>query len=142
MSEMLALDGKIIELYRTGSQDALKETQRVYGAYLMTVAEGILRDRQDAEECVNDTYLRAWESIPKTQPANLKAYLAKVTRNLSISRLRNNQAKKRGGDAVITSYIGMCFVHKPFRSIGHQYSGQFKQFRHIRLFIEIGLIRV
>lgn len=104
MSEMLALDGKIIELYRTGSQDALKETQRVYGAYLMTVAEGILRDRQDAEECVNDTYLRAWESIPKTQPANLKAYLAKVTRNLSISRLRNNQAKKRGGDAVVTSY--------------------------------------
>lgn len=104
MSEKLTPEENIIELFRNGSEDAIRETQRVYGAYLHTIAEEILRDRQDAEECVNDTYLRAWESIPKTRPGNLKAYLAKLTRNLSISRLRNNQAKKRGGDAVITSY--------------------------------------
>ena len=97
-------DNRIIELFRNGSEDAVRETQRLYGAYMLAVAEGVLRNRQDAEECVNDTYLRAWESIPKADPDNLKAYLLRTVRNLAISRLRSNQAKKRGGDAVITSF--------------------------------------
>ena len=114
MSEKLTPEENIINLYRSGSEEAVRETQRLYGAYLHTIAEGILRDRQDAEECVNDTYLRAWESIPKAEPGNLRAYLAQMTRNISISRLRNNQAKKRGGDAVITSYeeLSECIPDK------------------------------
>ncbi|MBO4280234.1 MAG: sigma-70 family RNA polymerase sigma factor [Lachnospiraceae bacterium] len=102
--EITTEDYRILQLFRSGSEDAIREIQRVYGGYLFTLAEGILKDRQDAEECVNDTYLRAWESIPKAEPDNLKAYLSRVVRNLSISRLRSNQAKKRGGDKTFTSY--------------------------------------
>ena len=97
-------DNRIIQLYLDRSEEAVRETQRLYGAYLHAIASGVLRDYQDAEECVNDTYLRAWESIPKAEPDNLKAYLSRVVRNLSISRLRSNQAKKRGGDKTFTSY--------------------------------------
>lgn len=97
-------DNRIIQLYLNRSEEAVRETQRLYGAYLHAIASGVLRDYQDAEECVNDTYLRAWDSIPKTEPDNLKAYLAKTVRNLAISRLRSNLARKRGGEAVVTSF--------------------------------------
>ena len=102
--ENKAEDIRIMELFQYGSEDAISEVHRVYGAYLKTIAEGVLRNPQDAEECVNDTYLRAWGSIPKTEPGNLKAYLSKLIRNISISRLRSNLAKKRGGDMTFTSY--------------------------------------
>ena len=102
--ENKAEDIRIIELFKDGSEDAGREVHRVYGAYLKTIAEGVLRNPQDAEECVNDTYLRAWGSIPKAEPGNLKAYLSKLIRNISVSRLRSNLAKKRGGDVTVTSY--------------------------------------
>ena len=102
--ENRAEDIRVLELFRNGSEDAIMEVQRVYGTYLKSIAEGVLRNPQDAEECVNDTYLRAWGSIPKAEPDNLKAYLSKLVRNISISRLRSNLAKKRGGDVTVTSY--------------------------------------
>lgn len=90
-------DGDIIKLYFERSEKAIKETDTKYGNYCMTIAENILRSRPDSEECVNDTYLRAWNSIPPQMPQRLSAYLGKITRNLAINRYNKLSAKKRGG---------------------------------------------
>ena len=97
-------DEAIIELFWNRSEIAISETKRKYSSYLSTIANNILHNEQDAEECENDTYLRAWNSIPELHPNNLKAYLSKIIRNLSISRLRRNLAQRRGGNIMITSY--------------------------------------
>ncbi len=88
-------DGAIIELYFARSEDAVGETARKYGAYCRRIAENILRRREDAEECVNDTYLAAWNAMPPERPACLRAFLGRITRNLSIARYRRERAQKR-----------------------------------------------
>lgn len=90
-------DEKIIELYFARSEAAISETARKYGAFFRCVSRNILRSEQDSEECVNDAYLKAWNSIPPQKPAKLQAYLARIVRNLSINRLKNLTAEKRGG---------------------------------------------
>lgn len=90
-------DEAILELYWARSEAAIDETDRVYGRYCYTVAFGILRDQQDAEETVNDAWLKAWESIPPERPRSLKGFLARITRQLSINRLERSIARKRGG---------------------------------------------
>ena len=97
-------DNQILQLYFDGSESAIRETQAKYGRYLLAIATGILGNAADAEECVNDLYLRAWNGIPQSKPQNLRAYLTGMIRNIAISRLRMNQAAKRGGEALITSY--------------------------------------
>ena len=91
-------DEGILLLYRQRQDRALLETQAKYGRLCFRVADGILSDARDAEECVNDTWFHAWNAIPPEWPARLSAWLARVTRNLAISRLRSRRAKKRGGD--------------------------------------------
>ena len=81
-------DRQIISLYFARDERALSETERQYGRYCMTVSMNILAREQDAEECVNDTWLRAWNAIPPTNPTSLKAWLGRVVRNLSLTRLR------------------------------------------------------
>ena len=88
-------DGEIIELYFKRDEAAIKETDIKYGAYCHTVAMNILKDIFDAEECVNDTYHRAWQVIPPTRPTRLGAFLAKITRNIAIDRYKRDHAKKR-----------------------------------------------
>lgn len=90
-------DEEIIGLYFERSEKALAETAEKYGGYCRTVAENILRDPQDAEECFNSALLGAWNSIPPNSPLNLKIYLAKITRNIALNRLRAQTAGKRGG---------------------------------------------
>ncbi|MBO6041279.1 MAG: RNA polymerase sigma factor [Oscillospiraceae bacterium] len=90
-------DESILQLFFQRREDALKETQAKYARLCLRVANGILSDERDAEECVNDTWLRAWNAIPPERPARLSAWLAKVTRNLAITRLRGRAARKRGG---------------------------------------------
>ena len=97
-------DEAIVELFWNRSESAIDETKKKYGVFLRTLARNILQDFQDVEECENDTYFHTWKSIPPMQPANLKAYLAKIIRNLAISRLRKKSAQKRGGDIVILPY--------------------------------------
>ncbi len=97
-------DERILQLYFDGSESALRETQAKYGRYLHAIAVGILGNAADAEECVNDLYLRAWNAIPQAKPQDLKAYLAGAIRNIAVSRLRKNQAAKRGGEALTASY--------------------------------------
>ncbi|MBQ7474780.1 MAG: RNA polymerase sigma factor [Clostridia bacterium] len=90
-------DEAIIRLFWNRDEKAIEETGRKYLHYLMKISVGVLGDTGEAEECVNDTYLKAWESIPPTRPASLSAYLAAVVRRISISRKRKAEASKRGG---------------------------------------------
>ena len=93
-------DQAIIDLYFARSEQALEETDRKYGAYCRSIAEHILRNVQDTEECVNDTWLRAWNAMPPQRPGVLSAFLGKITRNLSLDRCRLTKAEKRGGGAM------------------------------------------
>ena len=90
-------DQKIIELYCRRSENAIAETAGKYGRYCTAIAYGILGSREDAQECVSDAYLTAWNAIPPRRPADLGTYLGKITRNLSIDRLRTRSREKRGG---------------------------------------------
>ena len=93
-------DADIVALYLNRDESALEVTQRIYGPYCLSVAMNILQDPSDAEECVNDTYLRAWNSIPPHKPTVLRLFLGKITRNLAIDRYR--QRKSRGHDFDLT----------------------------------------
>ena len=93
-------DSRIIELYWNRDSDAIEESGKKYGAYCFSIANNILRSKEDAEECVNDTWLRAWNAIPPQKPAKLQMFLAKITRNLSFDRLRSHSAEKRGGGEI------------------------------------------
>lgn len=90
-------DWQIIALYNERSEAALSETSAKYGKYCRTIAYNILYNEEDSEECVNDTWLRAWEAIPPQYPNRLSAFLGKITRNLALNRYKQNAAKKRGG---------------------------------------------
>lgn len=95
-------DRQIIELYWQRNADAISETASKYGAYCFQVADNILHDAEDSEECVNDTWLRAWEAMPPGRPDVLRMFLAKITRNLSFDRFRARNTKKRGsGETVL-----------------------------------------
>lgn len=90
-------DEKIIDLYFARDEMAITETQMKYGSYCFSVANNILNNREDSEETVSDTWLRAWTTIPPQRPGVLKMYLAKITRNLAFSAYRTRTAAKRGG---------------------------------------------
>ncbi len=89
-------DCDIVELFFDRSEQAILETGKKYGRYCHTIAYNILRNKEDVEECVNDTYLRAWNSIPPKRPNRLQTYLGKITRNLALNKLEQSTALKRG----------------------------------------------
>ena len=90
-------DEDILQLFSQRRESAIAETQAKYGRLCFRVAAGILCDARDAEECVNDVWLRAWDTIQAERPARLSAWLTRVTRNLAVSRAREKSAQKRGG---------------------------------------------
>ena len=90
-------DSRIVELYLNRDQTAISETGQKYGHYCFSIANNILHDSEDASECVNDTYLGAWNAIPPYIPENLRAFLGKITRRLSLKKWRDKTAQKRGG---------------------------------------------
>ncbi len=90
-------DEKIIQLYWDRDEQAIPVTDIKYGAYCTSIAKNILGSNEDAEECVNDTYLNAWNAMPPHRPAVLSAFLGKITRNISLNRYKYNTAEKRGG---------------------------------------------
>lgn len=97
-------DSWIVELYWQRKEEAIEQSDIKYGPYCFTVANNILYNSEDSEECVQDTWIHAWNSIPPQRPQNLKAFLVKITRNLSLDRYRKKNAEKRGGgqmDAVL-----------------------------------------
>ena len=93
-------DSEILDLYWVRSETALSETEKKYGRYCNSIAYRILNDMEDAEECVNDTWLRAWKSIPPKRPNILSVFLGKIVRNLSLNRYEKQKAKKRGGGEI------------------------------------------
>lgn len=90
-------DEQIVALYWQRSEHAITETDQHYGRYFRYIAFGILQDDEDAKETVNDTYLKAWNTMPPQRPNHLKAFLGRITRQLSINRLEYNTAQKRAG---------------------------------------------
>lgn len=96
-------DNKIIDLFFDRDERAIKETQCKYGAYCYRIADNILRSAEDSEEVVNDTYIGAWNAIPPHRPTVFSAFLAKITRRLSMKKLRYNTAQKRSGDTAASA---------------------------------------
>ncbi len=88
-------DSEIVNLYWKRNEEAIQQTQQKYGAYLSKVAYNILSDFEDSKECVNDTYLAAWKSMPPHRPDVLSTYLGKITRQLSIDVFRKKKSAKR-----------------------------------------------
>lgn len=94
-------DRQIVELYWQKNADAISETANKYGSYCFAIAENILHNPEDSEECVNDTWLHAWNAIPPQRPDVLRMFLAKITRNLSFDRFNARKAEKRGGGEIM-----------------------------------------
>lgn len=90
-------DSAIIDLYWQRSEEALVQSDHKYGKLCRSVAFNILRDLEDTEECVNDTWLRAWNAMPPGRPSVLSAFFSRITRNLSLDRCKAAKAGKRGG---------------------------------------------
>ncbi len=88
-------DCEIIELYFIRSENAIRETERKYGSYLNTIAYNILRSKEDSEECVSDTYMKVWNSIPPERPRLFRSFIAKITRNLAINICTMRKREKR-----------------------------------------------
>ncbi|MBR7089852.1 MAG: sigma-70 family RNA polymerase sigma factor [Lachnospiraceae bacterium] len=93
-------DEEIVKLYWARNERAISESSAKYGSYCMTIAGNILSDDEDAKECVNDTWLHAWNSMPPQKPSFLSSFLGKITRNLSFNRYREKHRAKRGGNNI------------------------------------------
>lgn len=97
-------DREIVELFLDRDERALEAASSKYGRYISAVAMNVLGDRQDAEECVNDALMKAWESIPPATPSNLGGFLAKIAKNVSLNRYRREHSEKRGGGELTGVY--------------------------------------
>lgn len=102
-------DQEIIDLYLQRNEQAVKETESKYNSYCFRIANNILSISEDAEECVNDTWVSAWNKIPPIIPKSLKAFLSKLVRDISLSRYRENHAQKRyNGMEVMLDELEEC----------------------------------
>jgi RNA polymerase sigma-70 factor (ECF subfamily) len=103
-------DSMILTLYNDRDESAIAETASKYGGYCTKIAMNILRNSQDADECVNDTWLKAWNAIPPKMPNVLSLFLGRITRNLSLDVYNASKRKKRGGDetALMLEELGEC----------------------------------
>lgn len=93
-------DEMIIELFRKRSETALSELSKKYGRHFSGIAERIVRNHEDALECVNEAYLRTWNAIPPARPSILKAFVGKLVKCAAVSMLRAGTAQKRGGGEI------------------------------------------
>lgn len=106
-------DDKIIELYFARDETAIKETTQAYGKKLDHLSFSILKNTEDAKECVNDTYLKAWNAIPPQSPTYFYAFLAKICRHLCFGKLDYRNAKKRSFEVVaLSDELANCIPDK------------------------------
>ena len=115
-------DRDIVALYFARSENAIAETARKFGAYCRTIAYGILQNREDSEECVSDTYWRAWNAMPDQRPACLPAFLGKITRNLALNRWEKARAEKRGGGRIplVLDELRQCAAQDPAEQLADE----------------------
>ena len=106
-------DNKIIELFFARNETAIEETDKKYGRYCHTIAHNILASNEDAKECVNDTYLRAWNTIPPTRPERLSAFLARICRNLALGKYEYEHAARRSKNLLtaLDELEGILYSH-------------------------------
>jgi len=95
-------DQKITELYFSRNEQAIKETDLKYGRLCRSIAYNVLKNEEDAEECVNDTYIGVWNAIPPKRPENLMAFICRIARNLALKRLEALSRQKRSQATVIS----------------------------------------
>ena len=88
-------DLQIVELYFCRNEEAIKETDKKYGKLCFGISHNILKNMSDSEECVNDTYLTTWNTIPPTRPKSFKVFICGITRNFSLKRVKYNAAMKK-----------------------------------------------
>lgn len=106
-------DTKILELFFARDEEAIKQTDMTYGRRLFVLADNIVQSREDAEESVNDTYLKAWDTIPPQKPIHFFAYLAKICRHFALDRLDWRKAAKRNAEVVsLTQEMESCIPDK------------------------------
>lgn len=118
-------DRQIIDLYFARSERAIKETEKKYGKLCMRIARNILGSETDTEECVNDTYLCVWNTIPPQRPNNFMAFISKITRNISLKRLRFDNAVKRSALTVVSlSEIENVIPDFRFSNMGDEQLGK------------------
>lgn len=117
-------DEKIIDLYWQRSQDAIVQTDKKYGKLCRRISFNILSNVEDSEECVSDTYLAVWNKLPPQRPTCLQTYVAAITRNISITRVRDRYSKKHGGGelALALSELDDC-IPSDF-SVEHEVEGK------------------
>ncbi len=94
-------DREIVNLYWQRSEQAITETEQKYGGYCHIIAYNILENSEDSEECVNDTWMSAWNAMPNKRPERLGPFLARITRNFALTKLVRRRARKRGGGEAI-----------------------------------------
>lgn len=115
-------DAEIIALFWARDEGAIRETDAAYGPKLHTLADQILRCREDAQECVSDTYMKAWEVIPPQRPVYFFAFLAKICRNFALGVLQRQAAAKRSAQVVsLTQELEQCI---PDRSVDRRLEGE------------------
>ena len=114
-------DNQIVDLYWARSEKAISETADKYGRYCYSIAYNILHSSEDSEECVNDTYLNAWNALPDRRPSNLPAFLGRITRNLSLKRREKYAAQKRGAGQVplVLDELQDCIPLAGKHGVGH-----------------------
>jgi RNA polymerase sigma-70 factor (ECF subfamily) len=104
-------DRRLIELFLERSEDAVGETAKKYGSYVRRICHNITGDARDSEELENDTYLALWSRIPPDEPKCFSSYIGRIARNLSVSRYRNTNAKKRtSGASELSAELAECFI--------------------------------
>lgn len=94
-------DDKIIQMFFQRNEVAIEETHKKYGSYCFKIANNILNNREDSEECLNDTLLKTWDSIPPTRPIHFNLFLAKIIRNFAINKYRSKHTYKRGKGEIV-----------------------------------------
>lgn len=94
-------DRSIIELYWARNEQAIKETDKKYGKLCFQLADNILKRKDDTEECVNDTFMKIWDSIPNDRPAHFAAYICQIVKRLAITKYRYNHAEKRNKENAV-----------------------------------------
>ncbi len=128
-------DEKIVALYFERNEDAIQESEVKYGKYCHTISYNVLRNVEDTEECVNDTWIHAWNAIPPTRPVSLKAFLGKIARNLSLNRLQENHAQKRGNGENYTALEELDEILSAPRTVEEEVEGKLLK-ETIDLFLE------
>lgn len=108
-------DEQIVDLYWKRSEAAIRQTERKYGRYCRAIAYNILSSDEDSRECVNDTWLKAWSSMPPQRPVRLQAFLGKITRNIALDRYRRKAAGKRSVERVGVAFeeLSECLPAMP-----------------------------